>query len=270
MTDLDHHELLRIAAAAAREAGALLLRLQTTARTDVATKSSATDMVSDADRASERLIVGRILDARPGDAILGEEGGTNLDARKAAVRWIIDPLDGTTNYLYGIPFFAVSIGVEVDGAVVAGAVFDPSHDELFTAVLGGGAHRNGAPIEVSGKADLATALVDTGFAYASERRVVQGAVVAQVLPKVRDIRRQGAAALDLCWVACGRTDAYYERGLGGAWDLAAGDLIASEAGARTASIEGGPASPGSVVAASPLLLEPLLALLRAAEGARDA
>ena len=246
--DLD--ALLRLASGIAHEAGALLLRLRAVARTEVGTKSSATDMVSDADRASERLIVERILTARPGDAILGEEGGERTSAGGAArVRWVVDPLDGTTNYLYGIPFFAVSVGVEVDGEVVVGVVFDPSHGELFAAARGGGATLNGAPIGVTAKADLETALVDTGFDYAAVRRARQGDTVARVLPLVRDIRRQGAASLDLCWVACGRTDAYYERGLGGWWDIAAGDLIVREAGGQTASLDGGGWSAAAAAAA---------------------
>jgi len=263
--DLD--ALLALASAVAREAGAALLRLREVARTDVATKSSATDMVSDADRASERLIVERILTARPGDAFLGEEGGERTSTVGSRVRWVVDPLDGTTNYLYGIPFFSVSIAAEVDGVAAVGVIYDPSRDELFEAVRGRGATCNGRPIAPTAKAELATALVDTGFDYDAGRRAVQGRVLAHVIPRVRDVRRHGAASLDLAWVACGRADAYHERGLGGAWDMAAGDLIVREAGGRTASLDGGPASPASVVAAGPLLLQPLLALLHEAERA---
>jgi myo-inositol-1(or 4)-monophosphatase len=253
--------LLALAEAAAREAGALLLRLQAVARSEVGTKSSLTDMVTDADRASERLIVERIRAERPGDAILGEEGTSAAAAGDSTVRWVIDPLDGTTNYLYRHPFFAVSIGVEVDGVTRAGVVHDPSHDEMFTAVADGGAFLDGRPIAVSGLADLATALVGTGFSYLPDQREPQGAVVTRLLPRVRDVRRHGAAALDLCWVACGRLDAYYERWLGGAWDLCAGALIVREAGGVTSAIEGGPVVPASVLAASPALAEPLRAVL---------
>jgi myo-inositol-1(or 4)-monophosphatase len=189
--DLD--VLLALASAIAREAGATLLRLRDVARSEVATKSSATDMVSDADRASERQIVERILAARPGDAILGEEGGERPGT--SGVRWIVDPLDGTTNYLYGQPGFCVSIGVEVAGAGVVGVVFDPSHDELFAAVHGQGAMRNGEPIRVTAQADLAMALLGTGFNYSTEARAVQGRVISHVLPHVRDIRRHGARSL---------------------------------------------------------------------------
>jgi myo-inositol-1(or 4)-monophosphatase len=263
----DLEALRALASAVAREAGATLLRLREVARTDVATKSSATDMVSDADRASERLIVERILTTRPGDAFLGEEGGERASTDGARVRWVVDPLDGTTNYLYGVPFFAVSIAAEVDGEVAVGVVYDPSRDELFEAVRGRGATCNGRPIAPTAKADLATALVDTGFDYNAERRAVQGRVLAHVISRVRDLRRHGAASLDLVWVACGRADGYHERGLGGAWDIAAGDLIVREAGGRTASLDGGAANPASMVATGPLLLEPLLALLHEAERA---
>jgi myo-inositol-1(or 4)-monophosphatase len=257
--DLD--ALLALATDVAREAGAKLLLLRDVARTDVGTKSSATDMVSDADRSSERLIVERILAARPDDAILGEEGGERPGT--SGVRWVVDPLDGTTNYLYGQPGFCVSVGIEADGASVVGVVYDPSHDDLFVAARGRGATRNGAPVRVTDKADLATALIGTGFNYGAQERAAQGRVIAHVLPRVRDIRRRGAAALDLCWVACGRLDAYFERGLQ-AWDMAAGDLIVREAGGVTSTIEGGPAVPGSMLAATPALEAPLRALLRSA------
>lgn len=266
---IDLDALLALAIDIAHEAGAMLLRLREVARTDVATKSSATDMVSDADRASERLIVERILAARPGDAILGEEGGERASVDGAAqVRWVVDPLDGTTNYLYGHPAFCVSIGVEVDGVPAVGVVFDPSLGETFAARSGGGATLNGAPILVSAKADLATALVGTGFNYGVQERVAQGRVIAHVLPRIRDLRRRGAAALDLCWVACGRLDAYFERGLQ-VWDMAAGDLIVREAGGVTSAIEGGRAVPGSMLAAPPALAESLRALLHEAERRAD-
>lgn len=265
---IDLDALLALATEIAREAGETLLRLRAVARTEVTTKSSATDMVSDADRASERLIVERILAARPGDAILGEEGGERASAQDARVRWVVDPLDGTTNYLYGQPAFCVSIGVEVDGEPAVGVVFDPSLGETFAGRAGGGATLNGAPIRVSDKAELATALLGTGFNYGAEERSAQGRVIAHVLPRVRDLRRRGAAALDLCWVACGRLDAYFERGLQ-AWDMAAGDLIVREAGGVTSAIEGGPAVPGSMLAAPPALAEALRALLHEAERRPD-
>jgi myo-inositol-1(or 4)-monophosphatase len=260
----DHLDaLLELATAAAREAGKLLLTRSAEWRRTARAKATPTDMVSDADHASEALIVERIRSARPHDAFLGEEGGPAEGS--SGVRWLIDPLDGTTNYLYGIPSWCVSIAGELRGETGVAAVYDAVHDELFAAAVGQRATRNGAPIAVSGNTDLATALVGTGFDYAAERRAEQGRTVARVLPRVRDIRRPGAASLDLCWVACGRLDAYYERGLGGWWDMAAGALIAQQAGGVTGAIEGGSAHPGSVLAATPAIFEPLRLLLVEAE-----
>jgi myo-inositol-1(or 4)-monophosphatase len=225
---------------------------------EVDTKTTLTDMVTATDRASERLIVDGIRAARPDDAILGEEGTT--DQGTSGVRWIVDPLDGTTNFLYGLPAFAVSIAVEVQGVVEVGIVVDAARDETFTAIRGEGAHCGGRRIPCGEATELATALVGTGFAYDAERRAQQGAVVAQVLPVVRDIRRVGAAAIDLCWVAAGRLDAYYERGLA-PWDLAAGALIASESGAAVGDLDGGPASGAFTLAACPAVFGPLRSLL---------
>lgn len=188
--DLD--ALLALASAVAREAGELLLRLRAVARTDVATKSSVTDMVSDADRASERLIVERILTARPGDAFLGEEGGERASTGGSRVRWVVDPLDGTTNYLYGQAAFCVSVGVQIDGEPVVGVVYDPSSDELFAAAIGRGATCNEVAIHVSAQVELGTALIGTGFNYAAEARAAQGAVLAHVLPRVRASRSRAA------------------------------------------------------------------------------
>jgi myo-inositol-1(or 4)-monophosphatase len=251
-------DLLDLAEELARRAGALLLKRLADPRTEVSTKSSATDMVTEIDRLSERLIVDGIRAARPRDAILAEESG-ELEG-SSGLRWVVDPLDGTTNYLYGHPGFAVSIAVERDGRSIVAVVNDPVHSELFTAVSEGGARRNGVTIRPSQAVDLGTALVATGFAYDPARRRAQAAVLERVLPRIRDIRRMGAAAVDLCSVACGRVDAYYERGLE-AWDLSAGLLIAAEAGASVGAIGGGPAVPGSAIAAPPALFEPLRALL---------
>ena len=252
-------ELLSLAVRLAERAGALLLEGQAaSAQGDVATKTSTTDMVTEMDRAAEELIVSGILDERPNDAIVGEEGGGHTGT--SGVRWVIDPLDGTTNYLYGHPSFAVSIAAELDGRTVVGVVGDPSRDEVFTATAGGGAACNGRPVSVSGASDLSRALVATGFSYLPERRAAQAEVVAALLPRVRDIRRNGAAALDLCWVACGRLDGYYEAGLQ-PWDVAAGLLLAAEAGAVTSGIDGGAPSAESVVAVTPALAHDLLELL---------
>lgn len=258
-------DLLALACDLAEEAGALLLDGLAGA-TVLASKSSPTDMVSTMDRASEELIVSGIRRARPDDAIVGEEG--TADAGTSGVRWILDPLDGTTNYLYALPAFAVSIAVEVDGEVEVGVVAHPSSGETFAAVRGGGATCNGVPIACSRETELAHALVGTGFSYDPARRARQGAVAGRVLPRARDIRRFGAAALDLCWVACGRLDAYYEKGLQ-VWDLAAGGLVASEAGARVGDLAGSAASPAFCLAAAPGLFDELRTVLVDA-GAHDA
>lgn len=265
MVSDDPQDLLALATGLAAEAAALLVDGLTRARSLVDTKSTSTDMVTEMDRASERLIVDGILAARPDDGVLGEEGTDRPGT--SGVRWVLDPLDGTTNYLYGHAGFAVAIGVQVDGATVAGVVHDPLHRDVFTATQGGGAQRNGAPIRVSGETDLAHALVATGFGYRPERRAFQARVVAEVLPRIRDIRRMGAAAVDLCSVACGRVDAYFERGLQ-PWDHVAAALIAREAGALVGHLDGGPEDDDFVLAAPPALYEPLRDLL-AEVGAAD-
>jgi len=254
----DPHDLLEVAVEAARAAGALLLEGQESAdrAADAETKTSGTDMVTEMDRASEALVARIILEARPNDAFLGEEGTSGVGT--TGVRWVVDPLDGTTNYLYGFPAWAVSVAAEVDGRMAAGAVFDPTHDQMFTAALGGGARCGSLPLRVEGAADLATALVATGFGYDASARGLQAAELAQLIPSVRDVRRAGSAALDLCWVALGRVDLYYERGIQ-PWDWAAGGLIAAEAGARVTSFDD-----GTVLAAPPHLHDPFLELLRGA------
>ena len=254
MSEPDPLALRSLAERVARSAGALLRDGLGRARAQVGTKSTGTDLVTEMDRASETLIESELLTARPDDGILGEEGAARPGT--SGVRWLVDPLDGTTNYVYGFPGFNVSIAAEHRGEVVAGAVYDIVRDELFSATRGGGATRDGDPIHVSGVVDLALALVGTGFSYDPERRRRQAEALVHVLPRVRDIRRQGAAALDLCSVACGRLDAYYERGLA-VWDLAAGGLIASEAGAIVTDFRGAPAVPGEVVAAPPAIAEAL-------------
>jgi myo-inositol-1(or 4)-monophosphatase len=259
------HELVALAADVAEQAVRLLLDGVERARATAETKSTATDMVSEMDRASEQLIVSGLLEERPGDGVVGEEGAANQGT--TGIRWVIDPIDGTTNYLYGHPGWAVSIAAEDDEGVVAGVVADPMHGEVFTATRGGGARRDGRPIACSAASDLATALIGTGFGYDPARRAAQGRVVAGLLPRIRDIRRMGAASVDLCSVACGRLDAYFERGLSW-WDLAAGSLVAREAGATLMALDGGPVVPGSVIAAAPGIALPLRDLLDAL-GAQD-
>jgi myo-inositol-1(or 4)-monophosphatase len=252
---VDPEELVELAARAAGEAAGLLATAALD-RSLIETKSSATDLVTDLDRAAERGIVERLLAERPDDGVVGEEGAARPGT--SGVRWVIDPLDGTTNFVYGFPAYAVSIAAEIDGESVAAVVVDVSRDEEYRAVRGGGAWRDGTPIRSSSARDLATALVGTGFSYAAEIRRRQAEVLPLVLPEVRDVRRAGAAALDLCWVACGRLDGFWERGLAH-WDQAAGTLIAEEAGARLAWL--GESDPRTLVVAAPGLHDPLLALL---------
>jgi myo-inositol-1(or 4)-monophosphatase len=276
--DLSAAGLLAVATGAAREAGELLA-LPGGRVSVAATKSSPTDVVTEMDRRSEELIRARILAGRPGDAILGEEGGQTGDTAGAPVRWVIDPLDGTVNYLYGLPDWAVSIAAEVAGEVVAGAVFVPSRGELFTATRGGGGWLESAGGGRGGRAGrvrlhcrpgvpLDQALVATGFGYRAARRKVQGEVVAALLPRVRDIRRAGVASADLCSVAAGRLDAFYERGLN-YWDYAAGALIAAEAGAVVGGLHGAPPSTSMTVAAGPGLFPALAEALADLDAERD-
>jgi len=276
-------KLRDLAVSAAREAGRLLTSRE--GKVDVAaTKSSPTDVVTEMDRRSEELIRSRILAARPSDAILGEEGGLIGNAGDAQVLWVIDPLDGTVNYLYGLHDWAVSIAAEVEwtagGAeggevgrkIVAGAVYVPKRDEMFSAVAGGGAHLESGGIKsvlhCNADVPLARALVGTGFGYLEARRRVQGEVVAALLPEVRDIRRIGVASVDLCAVAAGRLDAFYERGLN-YWDWAAGALVATEAGAIVGGLDGKPISSEMGVAASPDLFNSLVAELVKLNPERD-
>jgi len=225
----------------------------------IETKSSPTDLVSQVDREAERMIVERLGGLRPDDAVVGEEGA--LGQGTSGVRWIIDPLDGTTNYVYGYPAYAVSIAVEVQGQPQIGVVCDSSARRLYRAIRGFGAVCDDRPIHVREQPDLATALVATGFSYEAAQRERQGSVVAQVLGRVRDIRRGGTAALDLCHVAAGHVDAYWELDLS-PWDYAAGAVIAREAGAE---VEFPPAAHGhgpAVVAAHSSLMPAFLKLLR--------
>jgi myo-inositol-1(or 4)-monophosphatase len=349
----DAEELLALAVDTAAAAARLLADQGAQGRPEVVeTKSSLTDVVTEMDRRAEALITERIRAARPGDAILGEEGGETHGApaqdqdkdasagpgqsggpSSAAVRWIVDPLDGTVNYLYGLADWAVSIAAEVAGTIVAGVVAVPLRGETFTAIRGkgawlhstaergsatgeagaagvtgeasatgkasatrnGGATRAGSATGESGAmgereatghgsatgegraaglrcnrgVPLGQALVGTGFGYLPGRRRVQGEVVAALLPQIRDIRRGGSASVDLCMVAAGRLDAFYERGLN-YWDYAAGALIAQEAGAHVTGLGGRPAGSSLTVAAGPGLYEELTAVLAALNPERDA
>jgi myo-inositol-1(or 4)-monophosphatase len=258
-------ELRSLAERLSREAGAIALegRRSVGDRFRGDTKSSRTDVVTEFDRAAEAHIVGELRRLRPDDAIIGEEGTD--DAGTSGVAWFLDPIDGTTNFVYDHAAWACSIGVARGDEMVAGAVFVPPTGEMFSAATGAGATLDGRPISTSGETDLALALVGTGFTYHAERRRAQGRVVAELLGDVRDIRRLGSAAVDLCMVACGRIDVYFERYLN-SWDAAAGELIAREAGAITSDFGGHAARPEEMVAATPGIHTAFLAALR---GARD-
>jgi myo-inositol-1(or 4)-monophosphatase len=253
-------DLLGLAVRVAREAAATARRMRSEAITDVETKSTDTDVVTAADRAVERQVVEALRAARPGDSVLGEEYGDSASAQPGAgpgaVRWVLDPIDGTVNYLYGLPQYAVSLAAEIDGEAVAGVVINAATGDEWTATRGGGAWRGDRRLHPSVRTRLDQSLVGTGFGYDAERRAHQGAVVAQLITRVRDIRRFGAAALDLCAVAEGTLDAYYEKGLN-AWDHAAGGLIAAEAGATVAGLRGARPGPAMVVAAPPAIFGPL-------------
>jgi myo-inositol-1(or 4)-monophosphatase len=263
MAIIEPGALLELATSLATRAGALVAEASGRTRTEVATKSSATDMVTEMDRASEALILGELARSRPGDSILAEEAGSR--AGTSPIRWLIDPLDGTTNYLYGLPAYAVSIAAESTHGPLLGVVHDASRGETFTALAGQGAWLNGVPLHRAPAPTLDRCLIGTGFGYSSDRRLAQAKLLPTVLSSVRDIRRVGSAAIDLCWVAAGRLDGFYEAGLA-PWDLAAGMLVAREAGAWVGSVPGGAELPDMAVAAAPGLSGPLTALL---EEARD-
>lgn len=247
-------------------AGAELARRRRAEGVEVAaSKSSVEDIVTLADRETEQLIRSMLADARPKDGFYGEESAA--DAGSSGVTWVVDPIDGTVNYLYGIPEYAVSIAA-VEGnpdpltwRALAAVVVNPASGEVFSATEGGGAFLGDRKVVANKGVTLDQALIGTGFSYSSESRTAQGAVLAGLLGQVRDIRRHGAAALDLCSVACGRLDAYYERGLQ-PWDHAAGALIAREAGAAVAGLDGTPASADFLLAAEPELAAKLEQTLR--------
>jgi myo-inositol-1(or 4)-monophosphatase len=231
----------------------------------VRAKSSPTDPVTLADTETERLVRDRLAQLRPGEAILGEEQGGEQDqvsGRPGAVRWVVDPIDGTVNFIYGIPAYAVSLAAQIDGVSVAGAVADVCACQVYSAAAGQGAWVTAwdetTALRCTGVTDLSMALVGTGFGYEPRRRAAQAALLAKLLPEVRDVRRIGSAALDLCAVAAGRLDAHYEHGLN-LWDWAAGALIAAEAGAEVV-LPDRPA--GLLVAAAPGVAGDLIEALR--------
>jgi myo-inositol-1(or 4)-monophosphatase len=258
MTETDETAMLAVAEEAARAAAGELRARFGQRQGGVHAKSGPTDLVSDADLAAESAIRDVLKQRRSSDAILGEEGGAT---GTGAIRWLVDPLDGTINFLFGIPAFAVSVACEDASGTLAGVVLDPIREELFAATRSGSPTLNGVPIQRAERvARLDLSLVATGFAYHASVRERQAAVVAQVLPRVRDIRRVGSAALDLCWCACGRYDAFYERAVK-PWDTAAGMLIASQAGLEVRELSAAGEDPAGVIAAPAELIDELLALV---------
>lgn len=257
-------ELSALAVEVARSAGALLLeRFRAGREPALASKSTPTDLVSEADLASERLIRGTLARARPRDGFLGEEGGG--EDGSSGLTWIVDPLDGTVNFLFGIPQWCVSVAVADAHGSLVGAIFDPCRDELFVATRDGRPLLNGAPIVVSERthranADLASAMVATGFAYDADVRAAQAEVLARVIPRVRDIRRFGSAALDLAWTAAGRYDAYFERTTK-LWDIAAGTLVCERAGLTVLELPDRERLPLGVLAAVPAIARPLFEIV---------
>ncbi len=262
----DHRTLLRLAEDVAREAGRLIVDERPRGLGVAATKSSATDIVTEMDQRSEQLIVDRITEARPDDGFLGEEGADH--AGSSGVTWVIDPIDGTVNYLYEIPAYAVSVAAQVGAEIVAGAVVNPVSGEVWTALRGEGAWLDGRRLELAEPPELSMALVATGFGYDPRRRARQAEVLQTVLPQVRDVRRAGAASLDLCALAAGRLDGLYEQGLK-PWDLAAGGLVAAEAGAVVTGLHGREAGEALVVAAAEPLVGDLVALLESLDADSD-
>ncbi|HRQ00821.1 MAG TPA: inositol monophosphatase family protein [Terrimesophilobacter sp.] len=258
-------DLLGFATQLAQEAGELAARRRREGVTIAGSKSSLVDIVTEADREVERFIRARLAAERPDDGFLGEESGAGESV--SGLIWVVDPIDGTINYAYGIPNWAVSIAV-VSGdpdparwSAITGVVFSPLLGELFTATAGGGAFLNGLPIRVAEPVELASALIGTGFGYRAEQRVQDAELLRELIGSVRDIRRHGAASLDLCGVAVGRLNAYYERGLS-AWDHAAGGLIAMEAGALVQGPGGGPATEELIVAGHSSVVAALIPFLR--------
>jgi myo-inositol-1(or 4)-monophosphatase len=237
-------------------AAAELIRHRLGETQTVETKSSPTDVVTAADVEVETFIRGRLLAATPGAAIRGEERAPIPGT--TSIGWIIDPIDGTVNFLYDLPVMSVSIAATMDGEVVAGAVVDVVRGEVFSGSVGNGVRRDGVLVKPSSTAKLSDALIGTGFSYSAEVRRREGAVVARVLPEARDIRCFGSAALHLCWVACGRLEAFYQEGLM-EWDVAAGAFLAAQAGARVEP--GSAANNGTTLAASPAVFDPLRDLI---------
>jgi myo-inositol-1(or 4)-monophosphatase len=271
-------ELLEIAKSQAVTAGALLLEsFRDGGEHEIASKSTPTDLVSEADRLAERVIREGLAEQRPQDGFLGEESGAG-DAGSSGLRWVVDPLDGTVNFLFGIPQWCVSIAVQDEHGSLAGVIYDPIRGDLYSAVRGGAptvevsvgsspVHGHPPPraretrtLSASRRGELSTAMLATGFAYDARVRAAQAQVLARTIPRVRDIRRLGSAALDLAWTAAGRYDAYFERTVN-PWDIAAGTLLCEAAGLRVVELPVHQDLPWGILVAPPALCEPLLELV---------
>jgi myo-inositol-1(or 4)-monophosphatase len=254
---VDRQDLLTLAVRVAAQGAALAQLKRREFITDVRTKSTDTDVVTAADVAVERLIIDALRQVRPGDGVLSEESGESIGSPAdrdsgSSIRWILDPIDGTVNYLYGVPYYAVSLAAELDGVVVAGVVHNIATGVVWTATLGGGAFCGERALAGSPVTQMSQALVATGFGYDAARRTHQAGVLAGLAGRIRDIRRQGAGALDLCAAASGLVDAYYEKGLS-EWDHAAGVLIAREAGLVVSGLRRADPGQGFVLAAPPAI-----------------
>jgi myo-inositol-1(or 4)-monophosphatase len=254
----DPAELLAVAEAAARRAGDLLReRFERGGAGAVHAKSTSTDLASEADLAAEEAIRTLLASERPDDAILAEEGGGSQSVEAGRVRWVVDPLDGTINFLFGIPQWCVSVACEDERGTLAGVIFDPMRDELFGVSAGGEATLNGtSPLRAAPERPLDQSLVVTGFAYDASVREKQAGIVARLVPRVRDVRRMGSAALDLAWLAAGRYDAYFERTVQ-PWDIAAGSLLARSVGLEVRDLAARDGLPYGIAAGPPALLDAL-------------
>jgi myo-inositol-1(or 4)-monophosphatase len=256
-------QLREVAVGLAEEAARLAARLRAEAISQVHTKSSRTDVVTAADTATERLLRERIAELRPRDAILGEEGGLSRDeraSRPGQLCWLVDPIDGTVNYLYGFPWYSVSVAVARDGVTLAGAVVEPDSGRVWSAARGRGATLDGRPLRVSVTDQLDLALIGTGFSYLPERRRQQGELASRLLTRVRDIRRAGSASVDICAVAAGWLDGFYEHDIN-PWDWAAGALVAQEAGAVVHQPDPAAGYGTAIVVATPGIQAGLVAVL---------
>lgn len=251
-------ELLTVAQELARTAGDMALRGRKSGDVTATTKSSPTDMVTQYDKASEELITAGLITRRPDDGLIGEEGASRPS--NTGITWHIDPIDGTSNFYFDIPMWAVSIGAVDEHGPLVGVVYAPALGEMYTACRGEGAFLNGQPIQVRSNSQLSDALVCTGFSYRVHERAQHAQRVAQMVSHIRDIRRFGAAAIDLCFVATGRYDAYFEEHLH-SWDLIAGQVIATEAGAIVTDYAGNSVTPAQVLCAQPGIQQQLIQLI---------